>query len=113
MHGGTGFQLLNIRNGTKRNVREYSTFRKGNISLIFTICDITVFKKIWSLIFRTTVVDSLIAIFVFRVLSLPDVLSTDEGSSSGDDSDFEEMGKNIENILSNKKTSSQVLTGYN
>ena len=35
-------------------------------------------------------------------------MSTDEGSTSGDDSDFEEMGKNIENMLSNKKTSSQV-----
>ncbi|XP_077971618.1 transcription initiation factor TFIID subunit 1-like [Styela clava] len=43
-----------------------------------------------------------------RVLSSHDILSTDEDSSSGDDSDFEEMGKNIESILSNKKSSTQV-----
>ena len=43
-----------------------------------------------------------------RVLQSEEVMSTDEGSTSGDDSDFEEMGKNIENMLSNKKTSSQV-----
>jgi transcription initiation factor TFIID subunit 1 len=37
------------------------------------------------------------------------VLSTDEGESSDEDSsDIEEMGKNIENMLSNKKTSTQV-----
>ena len=35
-------------------------------------------------------------------------MSTDEDSSSGEDTDFEEMGKNIENMLSNKKTSSQI-----
>lgn len=43
------------------------------------------------------------------------MLSTDEGSSSDNDSDFEEMGKNLESMLSNKKTSSQVivvLLGY-
>lgn len=38
------------------------------------------------------------------------MLSTDEGSSSDNDSDFEEMGKNLESMLSNKKTSSQVGT---
>lgn len=45
-----------------------------------------------------------------RVLSSAEVLSTDEGESSEDDSDedIEEMGKNIENMLANKKTSSQV-----
>lgn len=43
-----------------------------------------------------------------RVLSSNEVLSTDEDSSSEDDSDIEEMGKNIENMLSNKKTSSQL-----
>nr|KAG5705427.1 hypothetical protein BaRGS_004554 [Batillaria attramentaria] len=37
-----------------------------------------------------------------------EVLSTDEGSTSGEDSDFEEMGKNIESMLANKKTSSQL-----
>ncbi|ELU04183.1 hypothetical protein CAPTEDRAFT_225982 [Capitella teleta] len=43
-----------------------------------------------------------------RVLSSKEVLSTDEESSEADDSDFEEMGKNLENMLSNKKTSSQL-----
>ncbi|KAJ8298033.1 hypothetical protein KUTeg_024564 [Tegillarca granosa] len=43
-----------------------------------------------------------------RILSSSEVLSTDEDSSSGDDSDFEEMGKNLESMLSNKKTSSQL-----
>lgn len=37
-----------------------------------------------------------------------EVLSTDEDSSSEDDLDIEEMGKNIENMLSNKKSSMQV-----
>lgn len=36
------------------------------------------------------------------------MLSTDEDSSSEDDLDIEEMGKNIENMLSNKKSSMQV-----
>ncbi|GFW17273.1 transcription initiation factor TFIID subunit 1-like [Trichonephila clavipes] len=43
-----------------------------------------------------------------RVLVSKEVLSTDEDSSSDDDSDIEEMGKNIENMLSSKKTSSQL-----
>ncbi|ELK15667.1 Transcription initiation factor TFIID subunit 1 [Pteropus alecto] len=43
-----------------------------------------------------------------RVLSSTEVLSTDTDSSSAEDSDFEEMGKNIENMLQNKKTSSQL-----
>ncbi|XP_054711819.1 transcription initiation factor TFIID subunit 1-like [Uloborus diversus] len=43
-----------------------------------------------------------------RVLASKEVLSTDEDSSSEDDSDIEEMGKNIENMLSNKKTSTQL-----
>ena len=52
---------------------------------------------------------SFLILFVFiRVLASDEVLSTDEGSSSGEDSDFEEMGKNIESLLSNKKTSSQL-----
>lgn len=46
--------------------------------------------------------------FFFRVLSSTEVLSTDTDSSSAEDSDFEEMGKNIENMLQNKKTSSQL-----
>ncbi len=45
---------------------------------------------------------------LIRMLASDEVLSTDEDSSSGDDSDFEEMGKNIESMLTNKKTSSQV-----
>ncbi|XP_067663597.1 transcription initiation factor TFIID subunit 1-like isoform X1 [Haliotis asinina] len=43
-----------------------------------------------------------------KVLSSTEVLSTDEESTSGEDSDFEEMGKNIESMLSNKKTSTQL-----
>lgn len=44
------------------------------------------------------------------MLSSSEVLSTDEGESSDeeDGSDIEEMGKNIENMLANKKTSMQV-----
>ena len=47
-----------------------------------------------------------------RVLQSSEVLSTDEEESTdedGDIEDIEEMGKNIEKMLSNKKTSSQVL----
>ncbi|XP_073084390.1 transcription initiation factor TFIID subunit 1-like isoform X4 [Manis javanica] len=43
-----------------------------------------------------------------KVLSSTEVLSTDTDSSSAEDSDFEEMGKNMENMLQNKKTSSQL-----
>ncbi|XP_023310146.1 transcription initiation factor TFIID subunit 1 isoform X2 [Anoplophora glabripennis] len=45
-----------------------------------------------------------------RVLASAEVLSTDEGESSEDESDddIEEMGKNIENMLANKKTSTQL-----
>ncbi|XP_053329695.1 transcription initiation factor TFIID subunit 1 [Spea bombifrons] len=43
-----------------------------------------------------------------KVLESAEVLSTDTDSSSAEDSDFEEMGKNIENMLQNKKTSSQL-----
>uniref|UniRef100_A0A8C7U3Y4 Transcription initiation factor TFIID subunit n=1 Tax=Oncorhynchus mykiss TaxID=8022 RepID=A0A8C7U3Y4_ONCMY len=43
-----------------------------------------------------------------KVLDSTEVLSTDTDSSSAEDSDFEEMGKNIENMLQNKKTSSQL-----
>ncbi|KAH1004133.1 transcription initiation factor TFIID subunit 1 isoform X2 [Dendroctonus ponderosae] len=45
-----------------------------------------------------------------RVLASEEVLSTDEGESSEDESDedIEEMGKNIENMLANKKTSTQL-----
>ncbi|XP_018431106.1 PREDICTED: transcription initiation factor TFIID subunit 1-like, partial [Nanorana parkeri] len=43
-----------------------------------------------------------------KVLESAEVLSTDTDSSSAEDSDYEEMGKNIENMLQNKKTSSQL-----
>lgn len=45
------------------------------------------------------------------MLASSEVLSTDEGESSEDESDedIEEMGKNIENMLANKKTSTQVI----
>lgn len=44
------------------------------------------------------------------MLSSAEVLSTDEGESTDEDSDedIEEMGKNIENMLANKKTSTQL-----
>lgn len=45
------------------------------------------------------------------MLQSAEVLSTDEGESTeeeDDNEDIEEMGKNIEKMLSNKKTSSQV-----
>lgn len=41
-------------------------------------------------------------------MSSTEVLSTDTDISSAEDSDFEEMGKDIENMLQNKKTSSQL-----
>lgn len=44
-----------------------------------------------------------------RVLASNEVLSTDEGESSEEDnSDIEELGKNLETMLANKKTSTQV-----
>ncbi|XP_033126972.1 transcription initiation factor TFIID subunit 1-like [Anneissia japonica] len=43
-----------------------------------------------------------------RVLASNEILSTDEDSSSGDDSDIERMGENIDSVLTNKKTSSQI-----
>ncbi|KAI8436016.1 hypothetical protein MSG28_004148, partial [Choristoneura fumiferana] len=43
-----------------------------------------------------------------RVLSSTEVLSTDEAESSvSEESDLEEMGKNLENMLANKKTTEQ------
>ena len=49
--------------------------------------------------------------FVFpRVLSSTEVLSTDEESSSDEGSDIDELGKNLESMLANKKTSMQVST---
>jgi transcription initiation factor TFIID subunit 1 len=45
-----------------------------------------------------------------RVLASTEVLSTDDEdeSTASEESDLEEMGKNLENMLANKKTSSQV-----
>ncbi|XP_055848385.1 transcription initiation factor TFIID subunit 1 isoform X1 [Episyrphus balteatus] len=44
-----------------------------------------------------------------RVLASSEVLSTDEDeSSASEESDLEELGKNLENMLSNKKTSTQL-----
>ncbi|KAI1299211.1 Transcription initiation factor TFIID subunit 1 [Halotydeus destructor] len=43
-----------------------------------------------------------------KILASIEELSTDEGSSEEEDSDIEEMGKNIENMLANKKTSQQL-----
>ncbi|XP_045771429.1 transcription initiation factor TFIID subunit 1 isoform X2 [Maniola jurtina] len=44
-----------------------------------------------------------------RVLTSTEVLSTDEAESSvSEESDLEEMGKNIENMLANKKTTEQL-----
>ncbi|XP_045464560.1 transcription initiation factor TFIID subunit 1 isoform X2 [Harmonia axyridis] len=45
-----------------------------------------------------------------KVLASSEVLSTDEGESSDEDSDedIEEMGKNLENMLANKKTVTQL-----
>ncbi|KAL4230237.1 Transcription initiation factor TFIID subunit 1 [Mactra antiquata] len=42
-----------------------------------------------------------------KILSSAEHLSTDDDSSS-EDSEFEEIGKNLESMLSNKKTSSQI-----
>ena len=43
-----------------------------------------------------------------RVLGSEEVLSTDEGESSGDEEDMENMGKSIENMFSSRKSSLQV-----
>lgn len=46
----------------------------------------------------------------FRVLSSTEVLSTDEESSSEEgSSDIDELGKNLESMLSSKKTGLQVI----
>ena len=46
--------------------------------------------------------------FFFRILGSSEVLSTDDEDTDEEDSDFDELGKNLENMLSNKKTSHQV-----
>ncbi|KAL9965021.1 hypothetical protein ACROYT_G028745 [Oculina patagonica] len=43
-----------------------------------------------------------------RVLSSTEVLSTDEESSSDEGSDIDELGKNLESMLANEKTSMQL-----
>lgn len=65
----------------------------------------------WKLLYNSRYKEECQRIFDLqnRVLSSNEVLSTDEAESSDEDSsDIEEMGKNIENMLSNKKTSTQV-----
>ena len=50
---------------------------------------------------------------LFQVLASDEILSSDEAESSEDedanDDEFDEMGKTMENMLSNKKSSSQFL----
>ena len=57
-------------------------------------------------------IESMYSSLSYRVLASNEVLSTDEASSSGEDSDLDDLGKNLENMLANKKTSSQVLLYY-
>ena len=49
-----------------------------------------------------------------KILGSDEILSTDEeGSDSGsEDLDYDEMGKNIESMLTNKKSSSQVRISF-
>ena len=49
-----------------------------------------------------------IEFYFFRILGSSEVLSTDDEDTDEEDSDFDELGKNLENMLSNKKTSHQV-----
>ena len=44
-----------------------------------------------------------------RVLASEEVLSTDDNSDDSEDSDIEEMGKNIESVLDNKMTSQELV----
>jgi len=46
------------------------------------------------------------------VLSSDAILSTDEESSGEEGSDMEDLGKDLESMLSNKKISSEVLLFY-
>ena len=48
-------------------------------------------------------------IFLNRVLGSDAVLSTDEGSSSEEASDLDELGKDLESMLSNKKNKHEVV----
>ncbi len=45
----------------------------------------------------------LISFYMLRVLSSDAILSTDEESSSEEASDLDELGKDLESMLSNKK----------
>lgn len=47
-----------------------------------------------------------------RVLSSDAILSTDEESSGEEGSDIEDLGKDLESMLSNKKMSSEVRRLY-
>ena len=59
-------------------------------------------------LFASKTVANCFSFFLFRVLSSTEVLSTDEESSSDEGSDIDELGKNLESMLANKKTSMQV-----
>ena len=48
--------------------------------------------------------------FFNRVLSSTDILSTDEESSGEEGSDLEDLGKDLESMLSNKKMSNEVIS---
>ena len=56
----------------------------------------------------SAIVIDLFSFLFSRVLSSTEVLSTDEESSSDEGSDIDELGKNLESMLANKKTSMQV-----
>ena len=47
--------------------------------------------------------------FFNRVLSSTDILTTDEESSGEEGSDLEDLGKDLESMLSNKKMSNEVI----
>ena len=53
-------------------------------------------------------IDSHSFLVICRVLASDDILSTDEGSSSDDDDEFDQLEKNLESLISSKKTATQV-----
>lgn len=90
--------MLNIKKGKNNGNADYQ-----DIFIVFILC--SRYKEECQRIFDLQ----------NRVLSSHELLSTDEGESFDEEdcSDIEEMGKNIENMLSNKKTSTQVNTKNN
>ena len=46
--------------------------------------------------------------FLFRVLSSKEVLSTDDEESSDEDTNIDELGKDLESMLNKKKTIEQI-----